>query len=72
MSVCREQSSKESNEADHDNPVSNSRTGEIEHLGMAKNFAKHVGKARTAVAAASWVGLPRLVDGDQLSGSDDH
>ena len=39
LTVSSEQSSEERHKANHDHPVRHTRGGEIEHLGMAKNFS---------------------------------
>ena len=66
LTICCDESSKESTETHHDKPVGNTCTGEVEHLCMSKDFLEHILHTRTTVVATCGIWLLRLIESNQL------
>lgn len=71
LTVGSEQSAEKRYEANHYYPVRHASCGEIEHLGVAKNFSEHVRHARTRLVLSRGIWLARSVDREEFLPVDD-
>ena len=71
LAIGSEESAEECDETNHHYPVRHASCGEIEHLGVTKNFAQHVRHSRARSVLSRRVRLTRSIDREEFLPVDD-